>query len=73
MKTFPSKSPGKALTAILDSCGDSLGVAMAQSLGVTTMTIYRWKRSKDMALSRVEEIAAYHGMSIEEFLNWGET
>ncbi len=73
MTTYPSKQPGKALTAILASCGDPLGEQMAQSLGVTTMTIYRWKKSNDMSLSRVEEIASYHGMSIEEFLKWGET
>lgn len=73
MTTFPSKRPGRALKAILISCGDPLGEQMAESLGVTTMTIYRWKKSKDMALSRVEEIANYHGMSIEEFLTWGET
>jgi hypothetical protein len=72
LTTFPSKRPGEALKAILISCGDPLGEQMAKSLGVTTMTIYRWKKSKDMALSRVEEIANYHGMSIEEFLTWGE-
>ena len=73
MTTYPSKQPGKALTAILASCGDRLGEKMAESLGVTTMTVYRWKKSKDMSLSRVEEIATYHGMSIDEFLTWGET
>lgn len=70
--TYPSKTPGAALTALLDSCGDPLGTVMAKKLQVTPMTIYRWKNSEDMALSRLTQLADYFGYTIDEFLNWEE-
>lgn len=70
--TSPSKTPGRALTALLESCGDPLGTVMAKKLQVTPMTIYRWKNSEDMSLSRVTQLADYFGYSIDEFLNWEE-
>lgn len=70
--TYPSKTPGEALTALLDSCGDPLGTVMAKKLQVTPMTIYRWKNSEDMALSRLTQLADYFGYTIDEFLNWEE-
>jgi len=45
---------------------------MAKKLQVTPMTIYRWKNSEDMSLSRVTQLADYFGYSIDEFLNWEE-
>lgn len=70
--TSPSKTPGRALTALLESCGDPLGTVMAKKLQVTPMTIYRWKNSEDMSLSRLTQLADYFGYSIDEFLNWEE-
>jgi transcriptional regulator with XRE-family HTH domain len=45
---------------------------MAKKLQVTPMTIYRWKNSEDMALSRLTQLADYFGYTIDEFLNWEE-
>lgn len=70
--TSPSRTPGRALTALLYSCGDPLGTVMAKKLQVTPMTIYRWKNSEDMALSRLTQLADYFGYTIDEFLNWEE-
>jgi len=70
--TSPSRTPGRALTALLTSCGDPLGTVMAKKLKVTPMTIYRWKKSDDMSLSRLTQLADYFGYSIDEFLNWEE-
>ena len=70
--TSPSRTPGRALTALLESCGDPLGTVMAKKLQVTPMTIYRWKNSEDMSLSRLTQLADYFGYSIDEFLNWEE-
>jgi hypothetical protein len=36
------------------------------------MTIYRWKNSDDMALSRVQQIARYFNLTVDEFLTWEE-
>jgi DNA-binding XRE family transcriptional regulator len=46
---------------------------MAKEMGVTSMTIYRWKKSPDMKLGRIVDIAEYFGMTFEEFLDWEET
>lgn len=70
--TYPSRTPGRALTALLESCGDPLGTVMAKKLQVTPMTIYRWKNSEDMSLSRLTQLADYFGYTIDEFLNWEE-
>lgn len=71
--TFPSKTTGEILTALLKSRGDPFGAAMAESLGVTSMTVYRWKNSKDMKLLRLTQIADYFGYTIYEFLNWEQS
>lgn len=71
-RIYPSETPGRALTALLESCGDPTGTAMAKKLQVTPMTIYRWKNSDDMALSRVQQIAHYFNLTVDEFLTWEE-
>jgi len=70
--TYPSKTPGKALTALLKARGDPLGDALAKELKVSSMTVYRWRKSKDMPLSRLTQLADYFGYGIEDFLNWEE-
>ena len=70
--TYPSKTPGEALSALLESCGDPTGTAMARKLKVTPMTIYRWRNSDDMALSRISQLADYFDLSIDQFLSWEE-
>jgi len=64
--------PGKQLGKVLSSCGDPLGEVMAKKLHVTPMTVYRWKNSKDLKVSRLIQICNYFGMSIDEFLDWEE-
>tara|TARA_X000001382_G_scaffold123690_1_gene107685 strand:+ start:340 stop:558 length:219 start_codon:yes stop_codon:yes gene_type:complete len=63
---------GGQLTELLKSCGDPAGQVMAEKMGVTPMTIHRWKKSDDMRLGRIVEIAEYFGMDLEEFLSWEE-
>lgn len=70
--TYPSKSPGEALSALLESCGDPTGTAMARKLKVTPMTVYRWRNSDDMALSRIMQLADYFNLTVDQFLSWEE-
>lgn len=63
---------GEQLTKLLQSCGDPCGHVMAKKMGVTPMTIHRWKKSPDMKLGRIVDIAEYFGMTFEEFLDWEE-
>lgn len=63
-------SPGGSLTALLDMCGDSSGIIMAKKLKVTPMTVYRWKNSDDMSLTRAIRLADYFGLSLHDFLTW---
>jgi transcriptional regulator with XRE-family HTH domain len=70
--TSPSRTPGRALTALLKSRGDPTGVAMARKLKVTPMTVYRWRNSEDMALSRVMQLANYFNLTVDQFLSWEE-
>ena len=63
---------GEQLTELLKSCGDPHGFIMAKEMGVTSMTIHRWKKSPDMKLGRIVDIAEYFGMTFEEFLDWEE-
>lgn len=70
--TCHSKKPGEALTSLLKSRRDPQGIAMANELGVALMTVYRWKKSSDMTLSRIERIASYFGLTICQFLSWEE-
>lgn len=63
---------GEQLAKLLKSCGDPHGFVMAKEMGVTSMTIYRWKKSPDMKLGRIVDIAEYFGMTFEEFLDWEE-
>lgn len=70
--TSPSRTPGEALSALLESCGDPTGTAMARKLKVTPMTIYRWRNSEDMALSRIMQLADYFNLTIDQFLSWEE-
>ena len=63
-------SPGFSLTVLLDLCGDPSGTAMAKKLEVTPMTVYRWKNSDDMSLTRAIKLADYFGLSLHDFLTW---
>ena len=70
--TYPSKTPGEALTALLTARGDPLGAALAKELEVSSMTVYRWRNSEDMSLSRLSQLADYFDCTIDEFLSWEE-
>ena len=63
---------GEQITALLESCGDPHGHVMAKEMGVTPMTIHRWKKAKDMKLSRMIDVCEYFGLTFEEFLAWEE-
>lgn len=45
---------------------------MARKLKVTPMTVYRWRNSEDMALSRVMQLANYFNLTVDQFLSWEE-
>ena len=63
---------GEQITALLESCGDPHGHVMAKEMGVTPMTIHRWKTAEDMKLSRMIDVCEYFGLTFEEFLAWEE-
>lgn len=63
---------GDKITGLLESCGDPHGFVMAKELGVTPMTVHRWKKADDMKLSRIVDVCDYFGLSFEEFLSWEE-
>ena len=63
---------GEQITALLESCGDPHGHVMAKDMGVTPMTIHRWKKAEDMKLSRLIDVCEYFGLTFEVFLAWEE-
>lgn len=63
---------GEQITALLESRGDPYGHVMAKEMGVTPMTIHRWKKAEDMKLSRMIDVCEYFGLTFEEFLAWEE-
>ena len=69
--TYPSKTPGEALTALLTARGDPLGAALAKELEVSSMTVYRWRTARTWPVAS-SQLADYFDCTIDEFINWEE-
>lgn len=48
-------------------------IKLAESLNVAPQQLSRWRRAEDLKLSIVKQVADVFGLTIDEFVNYGET
>ena len=45
---------------------------LAEKMGISRQSVYLWKRSKDMSINRLSEIAEEIGCDVQDMIKMGE-
>lgn len=61
---------GKSLR-VAQALKDVKNIDLASKFGVKPQQVIRWRNSSDMSLHKVQELAQYFEMSLNEFLKHG--